>query len=274
LRYKNILRGVSLDIKQGEFITIAGASGAGKSTLLRNIVGLYKSDGGEIEVGGVKNDRVKKYGKIKNVIGKKKGQLFEYIKHRLNRAKKIGINKNVFSVNEYEALKKYFKKCRFIDISQELTNLRQIKTKEEILLIKKSASIASKITEKCILNIKKLKTEIAVKDFLEVETKKKFNQKKKRLALAGVCRFDSKSNDLLQIVDLLIGAITYDIKFAKKLVDGSKYKIEIVDYLRNKLGADTFIKGFKNHNFNIFVDKTDHLDMIQNKGENEKGLSS
>ena len=108
----------------------------------------------------------------------------------------------------------------------------------------------------------------------EVETKKKFNQKKKRLALAGVCRFDSKSNDLLQLVDLLIGAITYDIKFAKKLVSGSKYKIEIVDYLRNKLGADTFIKGFKNHNFNIFVDKTDHLDMIQNKGENEKGLSS
>jgi len=123
-------------------------------------------------VSSFEKERVKKYGKIKNVIGKKKGRLFEYIKHRLNRAKKIGINKNVFSVNEYKALKKYFKKCRFIDISQELTNLRQIKTKEEILLIKKSASIASKITEKCILNIKKLKTEIAVKDFLEVETKK------------------------------------------------------------------------------------------------------
>jgi ABC-type multidrug transport system fused ATPase/permease subunit len=63
LRYKNILRGVSLDIKQGEFITIAGASGAGKSTLLRNLVGLYKAESGEIEVGGVKNDSVKKYGK-------------------------------------------------------------------------------------------------------------------------------------------------------------------------------------------------------------------
>ena len=63
LRYKNILRGVSLDIKQGEFITIAGASGAGKSTLLRNLVGLYKAESGEIEVGGVKNDKVKKYGK-------------------------------------------------------------------------------------------------------------------------------------------------------------------------------------------------------------------
>ncbi len=63
LRYKNILRGVSLDIKQGEFITIAGVSGVGKSTLLRNLVGLYKADGGEIEIGRVKNDRIKKYGK-------------------------------------------------------------------------------------------------------------------------------------------------------------------------------------------------------------------
>ncbi|MBU2579281.1 DUF3800 domain-containing protein [Patescibacteria group bacterium] len=108
----------------------------------------------------------------------------------------------------------------------------------------------------------------------EVETKKKFNQNKKRLALAGVCRFDSKSNDLLQLVDILIGAITYNIKFTKKLVDGSKYKIEIVNFLKNKLGTDTFIKGFKNHNFNIFVDKTDRLNVVQNEKENEKGLSS
>jgi ABC-type transport system involved in cytochrome bd biosynthesis fused ATPase/permease subunit len=63
LRYKNILRGVSMDIKQGEFLTIAGVSGAGKSTLLRNLVGLYKPDSGDIEIGGVKNDRIKKYGK-------------------------------------------------------------------------------------------------------------------------------------------------------------------------------------------------------------------
>ena len=108
----------------------------------------------------------------------------------------------------------------------------------------------------------------------EVEVKKKFNQYKERLALAGVCRFDSKSNDLLQLVDLLIGAVTYNIKFSKKLVDGSKYKLEIVNYLKGKLGTDSFINGFKNHNFNIFVDKTDHLDLIINNKANEKGLSS
>ncbi|OGI60138.1 hypothetical protein A2641_03580 [Candidatus Nomurabacteria bacterium RIFCSPHIGHO2_01_FULL_37_25] len=108
----------------------------------------------------------------------------------------------------------------------------------------------------------------------EVEVKKKFNQYKGRLSLVGVCRFDSKSNDLLQLVDLLIGAVTYDIKFSKNLVDGSKYKLEVVDYLKRKLGADSFLKGFKNHNFNIFVDKTDHLDISQNNEANEKGLSS
>jgi hypothetical protein len=103
----------------------------------------------------------------------------------------------------------------------------------------------------------------------EVNVKKNFNVNKKRLALAGVCRFDSKSNDLLQITDLLIGAITYDIKFKKGLVTGSKYKLEVVEYLKNKLGTDTFVSGFKNHNFSIFVDKTEQVNLA-----NKKGLSS
>ncbi len=103
----------------------------------------------------------------------------------------------------------------------------------------------------------------------EVDIKKKFNSGKKRLALAGVCRFDSKSNDLLQLTDLIIGAITYDIKFMKNLVPGSKCKLELTDYFKSKLGAQTFSSGFKNHTFNIFVDKTDHL-----SSANEKGLSS
>jgi len=110
----------------------------------------------------------------------------------------------------------------------------------------------------------------------EVDVKKNFNISKKRLALAGVCRFDSKSNDLLQLTDLLIGAITYDIKFAKGLVPGSSHKLEIVKYLKSKLGADTFANRFMNHNFNIFVDKTDHLEPQnkENTEKKEKGLSS
>ncbi len=41
-----------------------------------------------------------------------------------------------------------------------------------------------------------------------------------------------------------------------------------------KLGINTFAKGFKNHNFNVFVDKTDHLNKLEDNKTNEKGLSS
>lgn len=109
----------------------------------------------------------------------------------------------------------------------------------------------------------------------EVNVKKMFNNKKKRLAIAGVCRFDSKSNDLLQITDLLIGAIAYDLKIQAKLVSGDKYKIELVNFLKEKLGTNNFINGFKNYNFNVFVEK-DSGEVLENKEKliNEKGPSS
>ena len=42
--------------------------------------------------------------------------------------------------------------------------------------------------------------------------------------MAGVCRFDSRSNDLLQLVDLMSGAISYDLKLNIGVVSGDKYK--------------------------------------------------
>ena len=99
----------------------------------------------------------------------------------------------------------------------------------------------------------------------EVNTKRYFNSSKKRLALAGVCRFDSRSNDLLQIADLLIGAITYDLKLSDGVVPGSKYKIKLVDYLKEDLGTESFRQGFRNRNFNVFV---------ENNEENKKRRSS
>ena len=42
------LKGVNLEIKQGEFFTLLGPSGCGKTTLLRMIAGFNSVDGGEI----------------------------------------------------------------------------------------------------------------------------------------------------------------------------------------------------------------------------------
>lgn len=43
-----VLRGLSLHIKQGEFVTVIGSNGAGKSTLLNAICGDYPVDSGKI----------------------------------------------------------------------------------------------------------------------------------------------------------------------------------------------------------------------------------
>ncbi len=49
---REILKGVSLDIRRGETFVILGGSGCGKSTLLRHIVGLEHPTGGAILIQG------------------------------------------------------------------------------------------------------------------------------------------------------------------------------------------------------------------------------
>lgn len=46
------LRGISLDIAEGEFVTVIGSNGAGKSTLLSTVVGTAKPDTGTIHLAG------------------------------------------------------------------------------------------------------------------------------------------------------------------------------------------------------------------------------
>jgi NitT/TauT family transport system ATP-binding protein len=46
------LRGVDLDVRDGEFIALVGRSGCGKSTLLRLIAGLVPVSAGRISIGG------------------------------------------------------------------------------------------------------------------------------------------------------------------------------------------------------------------------------
>ncbi|WP_425090913.1 ABC transporter ATP-binding protein [Tropicimonas sp. S265A] len=48
----SVLKGVSLDIAEGEFVTLVGPSGCGKSTLLRILSGLEHADGGRVEING------------------------------------------------------------------------------------------------------------------------------------------------------------------------------------------------------------------------------
>ncbi|MDE1568634.1 ABC transporter ATP-binding protein [Aquabacter sp. P-9] len=46
------LDGVSLDVRQGEFVAIVGPSGCGKSTMLKMLTGLLRPTAGSVKIGG------------------------------------------------------------------------------------------------------------------------------------------------------------------------------------------------------------------------------
>jgi multiple sugar transport system ATP-binding protein len=54
----HVLRGIDIDIRDGEFLTLLGPSGCGKSTLLRIIAGLEHHDSGSVSIGGRVIDRL------------------------------------------------------------------------------------------------------------------------------------------------------------------------------------------------------------------------
>lgn len=54
----HVLRGINLDIRQGENLVVLGRSGTGKSVLIKTIAGLLKPDSGSIEVLGKEVDKL------------------------------------------------------------------------------------------------------------------------------------------------------------------------------------------------------------------------
>ncbi len=55
----HVLKGVELQVEQGEVVSIVGASGAGKSTLLHIIGTLDRPDSGTVEIAGARIDSMK-----------------------------------------------------------------------------------------------------------------------------------------------------------------------------------------------------------------------
>jgi ABC-type Fe3+/spermidine/putrescine transport system ATPase subunit len=65
---REVLRGVSLDVASGEFLTILGESGSGKTTLLRMIAGLEQPDSGEIWMGDERLEGLPAYRRPVNTV--------------------------------------------------------------------------------------------------------------------------------------------------------------------------------------------------------------
>jgi hypothetical protein len=81
------------------------------------------------------------------------------------------------------------------------------------------------------------------------------NHKLDRTAVAGVCRIRSTGSDLLQIIDLLLGAIVYEWKAESGVVSPASYKpkAKLLDHIKTTAGVATFVGGYRGGRFNIAV---------------------
>ena len=65
----DVIKGVSLEVADGEFVVFVGPSGCGKSTLLRMVAGLEEITSGDMAIGGVRcNDKTPKEREIAMVF--------------------------------------------------------------------------------------------------------------------------------------------------------------------------------------------------------------
>ena len=64
---KTALCGVSLHLKEGDFVTVIGGNGAGKSTLLNAVAGVWPVDEGTIAIGGVDVTRLPEHKRAKYI---------------------------------------------------------------------------------------------------------------------------------------------------------------------------------------------------------------
>ena len=72
-----VLRDMTFQVKQGEFVTIVGPSGSGKSTLLNLITGIDRPSEGEVEVAESRIDTMTE-GQLARWRGQNLGLVFQF----------------------------------------------------------------------------------------------------------------------------------------------------------------------------------------------------
>jgi uncharacterized protein DUF3800 len=79
------------------------------------------------------------------------------------------------------------------------------------------------------------------------------NTKLRRQAVAGVCRMRSTGVDLLQLIDLILGAIVYEYKAESGIVGLADYrpKTKLLNHIKEKAGVSTFVGGYRDEKINV-----------------------
>jgi len=89
-RGRRVVKGISLEVNQGEIVGLLGPNGAGKTTSFYMIVGLIKPNGGSIYLDDMEITKFPMYKRAQNGIG--------YLAQEASVFRKLSIEKNIMSV--------------------------------------------------------------------------------------------------------------------------------------------------------------------------------
>ncbi len=116
------LKGISLEIQDGDFVAFVGHTGSGKSTLVQHLNALLKGDSGIIEIDDINVPTgKKKIKKVKN-LRKKVGVAFQFPEYQLFEdtvEKDVAYGPKNFGIKKEEALERAHQYLEYVGIKEE-----------------------------------------------------------------------------------------------------------------------------------------------------------
>lgn len=116
---RQVVKGISLEVNQGEIVGLLGPNGAGKTTCFYMIVGLIKPNGGRIFLDDTEITRFPMYKRAQNGIG--------YLAQEASVFRKLSVEKNIMSVLQLTDISKKEQRMRTEELLEEfgLTHIRK-----------------------------------------------------------------------------------------------------------------------------------------------------
>jgi len=106
-----VVKGVTIEVNQGEIVGLLGPNGAGKTTTFYMTVGLIKPNGGKIELDGEDITNLAMYERAQRGIG--------YLAQEESIFRKLSVEDNILSVLQFTKLSKKAQKIKLESLVEE-----------------------------------------------------------------------------------------------------------------------------------------------------------
>ena len=112
---REVVKGITVEVNQGEIVGLLGPNGAGKTTSFYMIVGLIKPNGGRIYLEGTEITNYPMYKRAQNGIG--------YLAQEASVFRKLSVEDNILSVLQLTKLSKKEQIDKMESLSHEYVGL-------------------------------------------------------------------------------------------------------------------------------------------------------